>query len=217
MSMILPFYEKVMDYENLIIDITNNLGGSMRYFVELVAAPLAGEPLTVPTYQMFKGGENNRTFLRMEEGIASGLYRPVSELPALPKLNREDAADCDWFLREDYTVEPTGDGFDGKIWLLVSENNYSSSEYAAMFSKASGFCHAGGSKDWRGRNRDRSGISDPAKQRTGGTVQPHVRGDGGRHRERRVRHRARYCEPRRRKRAGDMPESNRAGKITVLP
>lgn len=141
-----PFYEKIMDYDNLIIDITNNLGGSMRYFDELVVAPLAGETLTVPTYQLLKGGENNRTFLRMEEGIESGLYRSVSELPVLPKLNREDAADCDWFLREDYTVEPTGNGFDGKIWLLVSENNYSSSEYAAMFSKASGFATLVGRK-----------------------------------------------------------------------
>ena len=138
-SVLLPFYEKVRDYENLIIDITNNLGGSMLYFDELVVAPLTRETLTVPGYQLFKDGENNRAFLYVEEGVSSGLYQPVSELPTMPKLNREDAADCDWFLREDYAVEPTGDGFDGKIWLLVSENNYSSSEYAAMFSKASGF------------------------------------------------------------------------------
>lgn len=138
-SVLLPFYEKVRDYDNLIIDITNNLGGSMSYFDELVAAPLTKETLTVPGYQLFKDGENNRAFLYVEESVSSGLYQPVSELPPMPKLNQEDAADCDWFLREDYTVEPTGEGFDGKIWLLVSENNYSSSEYAAMFSKASGF------------------------------------------------------------------------------
>lgn len=138
-EILLPFYEEVKDYENLIIDITNNLGGSMRYFNELVAAPLTKETLTVPGYQLFKGGENNETFLRIKKGVASGLYQPVSELPAMPELNPEDAADCDWFWREDYTVEPTGAGFDGKIWLLVSENNYSSSEYAAMFFKASGF------------------------------------------------------------------------------
>lgn len=137
-EILLPFYEEVNDYENLIIDITNNPGGSMQYFNELVAAPLTGKILTVPAYQLFKGGDNNKVFLGMEEGIGSGLYRPVSELPNLPKLNRADTAECDWFLREDYTVEPTGDGFDGKIWLLVSENNYSSSEYAAMFAKASG-------------------------------------------------------------------------------
>lgn len=77
-EILLPFYDKVRTYDNLIIDITNNLGGSMAYFDELVVAPLTKETLTVP-------------------------------------------------------------GFDGKIWLLVSENNYSSSEYAAMFSKASGF------------------------------------------------------------------------------
>lgn len=138
-KILLPFYEEVGDYENLIIDITNNLGGSMRYFDELVTAPLTKKTLTVPGYQLFKDGENNETFLRIKEGAASGLYQPVSELPAMPELNREDAADCDWFWREDYVVEPAGDGFDGKIWLLVSENNYSSAEYAAMFSKESGF------------------------------------------------------------------------------
>lgn len=208
-EILLPFYEKVMDYDNLIIDVTNNLGGSMRYFDELVAAPLAGEPLTVPTYQLLKGGENNRTFLRMEEGIASGLYRPVSELPALPKLNREDAADCDWFLREDYTVEPTGKGFGGKIWLLVSENNYSSSEYAAMFSKATGFATL------VGRTTSGDGIGTaplllgPAGERSCGAVQPYVRGDGGRRWERRVRYRARYCESGRGERAGDMSEADK--------
>ena len=138
-KILLPFYEEVGDYENLIIDITNNLGGSMRYFDELVTAPLTKKTLTVPGYQLFKDGENNETFLRIKEGAASGLYQPVSELPAMPELNREDAADCDWFWREDYVVEPAGDGFDGKIWLLVSENNYSSAEYAAVFSKESGF------------------------------------------------------------------------------
>lgn len=138
-KILLPFYEKVKDWDNLIIDITKNPGGSMNYFNELIAAPLAGETLTVPGYQLFKDGDNNRAFLRVEEGVASGLYQSINELPAMPKLNREDAADCDWFYPEIYEVEPTGNGFSGKIWLLVSENNYSSSEYAAMFSKASGF------------------------------------------------------------------------------
>ena len=105
-EILLPFYDKVRTYDNLIIDITNNLGGSMAYFDELVVAPLTKETLTVPGYQLFKDGENNRTFLYVEEGVSSGLYHPVSELPPMPELNREDAADCDWFLREDYTVEP---------------------------------------------------------------------------------------------------------------
>lgn len=138
-KILLPFYEKVRDYDNLIIDITENPGGSMNYFNELVVAPLAKETLTVPTYQLLKDGQNNRCFLMMEEGISSGLYQPVSKLPELPNLNRENVRDCTYFLQEDYTVHPVGNGFAGKIWLLVSGDNYSSSEYAAMFSKASGF------------------------------------------------------------------------------
>lgn len=93
----------------------------------------------MPTYQLFKDGENNREFLQIEKGLAEGSYRPIEELPVLPNLNVEDAAQLNCFFQEDYTVVPTGDGFSGKIWLLVSENNYSSSEYAAMFSKQTGF------------------------------------------------------------------------------
>ena len=135
----LPFYEQVKDYDHLIIDISQNPGGSMSYFNDLVVAPLARETLTVPTYQLFKDGENNREFLQIEKGLAEGSYRPIEELPVLPNLNVEDAAQLNCFFQEDYTVVPTGDGFSGKIWLLVSENNYSSSEYAAMFSKQTGF------------------------------------------------------------------------------
>lgn len=138
-EILLSFYEEVWDYDNLVIDITNNLGGSMLYFDELVAAPLARKTLTVSTYQLFKDGENNNRFLKTEDGIKNGSYRPARELPDLPALNREDASACAYFLQEDYTVYPQSSGFRGKIWLLVSENNYSSSEYAAMFAKASGF------------------------------------------------------------------------------
>ena len=69
-KILLPFYEEVGDYENLIIDITNNLGGSMRYFDELVTAPLTKKTLTVSGYQLFKDGKNNETFLRIKEGAA---------------------------------------------------------------------------------------------------------------------------------------------------
>ena len=156
-KILLPFYESVKDYDHLIIDITKNPGGSMQYFNELVVAPLTKETLTVPGYQFFKDGENNKTFLRVEEGIASGLYQPVGKFPAIPGADLEDVEECDWFLREDYTIKPTGAGFDGKIWLLVSESNYSSSEYAAMFSKASGFATL------VGRNTSGDGIgTDPA-------------------------------------------------------
>jgi len=55
-------------------------------------------------------------------------------------MNKEDLTELDYFMEEKYTVEPhKQQGFQGRVWLLVSPNNCSSSEYAAMFSKQSGF------------------------------------------------------------------------------
>ena len=68
-------------------------------------------------------------------------YRPVSEFPDLPRTNQEDLSDTDFFHDIQYTVDPAGGGkmLSGKLWMLVSDTVFSSSEYAAMFSKATGF------------------------------------------------------------------------------
>ena len=145
-QILFPFYEQVADYPHLIIDISQNPGGSMLYFDELVLQPLTKTKICVPTYQLFLNGTNNAEYLNTEEGFHSGRYRPISELPKLEKINREDLAGVDSFYREDFTIMPSGTGFSGKIWLLVSENNYSSSEYAAMISKQSGFATLVGSQ-----------------------------------------------------------------------
>lgn len=133
------FYDDVMGYPHIIIDITDNPGGGMDYFNQLVVAPLTTKILEVPTYQLIKGGGLNLHYLRVEEGLQDGTWQPISELPPMADINQSDLADMDYFNKEVYTVQPSGNGFPGRIWLLVSENNYSSSEYAAMFSKHSGF------------------------------------------------------------------------------
>lgn len=135
-----PFYDSIKDCGHLIIDITDNPGGGMDYFNQLVVAPLISKKIEVTTYQLIKGGELNLHYLRIKEGLADGTWQPISALPALPAINKEDLAEMAYFIEDVYSVEPLGEpGFHGKIWLLVNENNYSSSEYAAMFSKHTGF------------------------------------------------------------------------------
>lgn len=135
---LLAFYREVADYDHLIIDITQNGGGGMSYYSDLVVAPNIDQPLSVNVYCLIKDGTIVHDFL-----ITPGLdeWKPINELPELPNINREDLAQMAYFTDEPYTIEPSGEGriFQGKIWLLVSEYNYSSSEYAAMFSKHSGF------------------------------------------------------------------------------
>lgn len=134
-----PFYEKIMDYDNLIIDIAENPGGSTDYFKKLVIEPLATKHLEVPTYLLIKGGDLNRHYLQVEKGLKDGTWQPISKLPKLKNMVKEDLVDMTYFQKDVYTANPTGKGFKGHIWLLVSKTNYSSAEYAAMFSKGSGF------------------------------------------------------------------------------
>lgn len=56
-------------------------------------------------------------------------------------MNQEDLKKLDLMLKSVYFVEPSKEQktLKGKIWILVNENVFSSSEYAAMFSKATGF------------------------------------------------------------------------------
>lgn len=148
---LLDFYNKIADYDHLILDISENGGGGMEYFNDLIVSPNIDKTLNVPVYLLIKAGENNKKFLQPEQDIKSGEWKPVEELPVLPYMNSEDLKELDYFCAGMYEVEPLYESkvFKGKIWLLVSEMNYSSSEYAAMFSKHSGFatlvgCNTGG-------------------------------------------------------------------------
>lgn len=61
--------------------------------------------------------------------------------PGLPLMNQDDLSDVDLFHEIEYITEPSGKEkmLKGKLWLLVSDTVFSSSEYAAIFSKATGF------------------------------------------------------------------------------
>lgn len=128
-------YEKYSGYENVIFDLTDNGGGGMPYFDDLIMAPNIDHTCTADTYQFVKNGSYNRKFMDFSE------YKSVSEVPELPRLNQEDLSGLDLFVADTYKVEPSGEkkALKGKLWMLVNENVYSSSEYAAMFTKATGF------------------------------------------------------------------------------
>lgn len=128
-------YKQYQNYENVIIDFTQNGGGGMGYFEDLIMAPNIDQMLSVDTYQFVKKGEYNQQFLDFSE------FQPISQIPDLPKMNQDDLKQLDLFSAYTYKVEPSGKekALKGKLWILVNENVYSSSEYGAMFTKASGF------------------------------------------------------------------------------
>lgn len=140
-KVIFDFYEKVADYDHLIIDITNNGGGSTEYSRELIIAPNIDEPLSVKNYSLIMNGENNRKFFDFDFYLDNGIAQPVSELPPMEKMNAEDLKSLDYFMSDDVVIEPANSEkmFKGKIWLLTSGNVYSSAEALANFCKSTGF------------------------------------------------------------------------------
>lgn len=132
---LLDFYEQVKDYDHIIFDISQNGGGGMSYFNNLIVAPNIDKPLTADVYSLAKDGEYNRKFMDFT------YWEPISKLPQMPRMNAEDKKDLDLMLRTAYQVKPAKEEkiLKGRLWLLVSERVFSSSEYAAMFTKSTGF------------------------------------------------------------------------------
>ena len=129
------FYNEIKDYENVIFDFTMNGGGGMAYFDDLIVAPNIDKTLSTEAYGLAKAGNLNEKFYKVSE------WDDISTMPELPKMNKEDLKCMDAVSPIQYTVEPLNNEkmLNGKLWILVSENVFSSSEYAAMFTKATGF------------------------------------------------------------------------------
>ena len=129
------FYKQIKDYPHVIFDFTQNGGGNTSYFNDLIVAPNIDEVLAVDVYWFMKDGDYNKKF------VLPSMYRPISEAPSLPQMNPEDFADFGLFREVTHRVTPLSweKELQGKLWILVSKRVFSSSEYAAMFSKATGF------------------------------------------------------------------------------
>lgn len=138
-SVINDFFESAEGCDNLIIDITENSGGSDGYWMNLLVAPLIDKPLSMNNICAFADTENNRPYLK--DFFGSSPAKPISEL-SLPNVNRDDLKHLTHFYRKTITVGPRTSGekaFDGKIWLLVGPEVYSASETFANFCKRTGF------------------------------------------------------------------------------
>ncbi len=129
------FYEQVQDYEHVIFDLTGNGGGGSVYFDDLIAAPNIDEPLKVDTYFLMKDGEHNLSYFEKE------MFAPSAPLAEMPRMNQEDLQELSLALLQENVVMPLYEEklLKGKLWMLVDGAVFSSSEYAAMMTKASGF------------------------------------------------------------------------------
>lgn len=134
-KILFDFYSKVKNYENVIFDFTENGGGAMSYFNDLIVAPNTDKTLKANVYTLIKDGDYNKKFLDIAD------FKTLETFPKLPRMNQEDLSDLGYYNSDAYEINPLQQEkiLKGKLWMLVSKNVFSSSEYAAMFSKATGF------------------------------------------------------------------------------
>lgn len=155
------FYNAAGDCTDLIIDLTDNSGGSERYWQNLLAAPLTDVPLSCTNYALLADSENNRPYIN--NVFAPEDLHPIAELPDLPKLNRDGLEAATHFVESTLRVEPAEEraAFHGRAWLLVGPQVYSASESFAVFCQATGFATLVGTQT----GGDGIGALDPVMMR----------------------------------------------------
>ena len=132
------FYRRrIANAEHLIIDIRNVSGGVTSYFNRVVA-PLINTRLFMTFESFFASTDFNMEFVSLTHHGAilhtsSDPYRK-NDLHALD-LGLDRKIFTNWMINPDHPRA----NFNGKIWLLVGENNGSAAQIVAEFYKYTGF------------------------------------------------------------------------------
>ncbi len=130
---IMPFLNKIKDFDNLIIDIQNNGGGATRYWKENIVEKLIKDTISYPQYLIIKDGNLNKEFYPQHFENTTAVKKDET-LPNIPA----EMLDGTFRLKIDPdTISPKNPiEFKGKIYLLVNSVVFSSAEGLAYFCKA---------------------------------------------------------------------------------
>lgn len=126
------FFEKTKDYENIIIDITGNSGGTTDYLNCFM--PILKKTLVVTRYMLFKMGDNSSPYINEEY---SNEIQPIDKLPEFLNLNQEDKKENTHFAKRVDSFKSLPNPVRGKVWLLVDDKVFSASEYFTILCKSS--------------------------------------------------------------------------------
>ena len=133
------FFEKIVEYPHLIIDIRENSGGSDKYWQELIVSPNLSDIKTSKRYYLLRKSDITTPFLKARFDKESIL--PIETLPKFERLNKENLSLFSDYVIDEERIYPSENSkkFEGDIWVLTSPKVYSSSENFVMFSENTDF------------------------------------------------------------------------------
>lgn len=136
------FYKEIADYKYLIIDIRGNQGGDSRY-IDSIVSPLIDKKIKCELILLIRGGKHVVPFINCRGIKLSG----ISDLPKTRSYPEETFRDFKYYSNNDIEISPEGyTGFKGKIFLLVDDSVFSSSEMFAVFCKDTHFATVVGTR-----------------------------------------------------------------------
>jgi len=161
------FYADIQEYEHLIIDIRDNQGGNVdfwRMYIMKALWPEGKNMPDMPLYAFYRDSELGKAFGEdnVQTAAKYSTYIPqtdelisvveMMEENNLPHINEDDAEDLAYGIRfstsigniEEQHIRQFGFReisypFDGEIWLLTNENNFSSASLFARHAKEMDF------------------------------------------------------------------------------
>lgn len=148
-ELLLDFFQTIEaeGYENCIIDIRRNGGGSDLYGKLLLLVPNLTEDIGTTHDALIKGGAETLDYYnaRLDAKCSAPELHPIEELDLdnLPNLKQEDLEGITYYTSMYVGTagmnHPDTPAFSGKFWLLVGPNVYSASENFSILCKDTGF------------------------------------------------------------------------------
>lgn len=148
-QIIKSFLQSIKNYKALVIDIRGNGGGDARYWENNIVPMLLNDSVRYNEYLFFRGGEFVEKFIESKFSVGYSALNRVSSFNGeqLKTLPPEIAKDFKYCVGIPLTYKPKNSvDFQGKIYMLVDRNVFSSSETFAVFAKSTGFATLVGEK-----------------------------------------------------------------------
>jgi hypothetical protein len=132
---IVSYLKSLSDYSKyIILDIRGNGGGSDLFWLNWIVKPMISSTIEYSNYNLFKAGTISMPFLKAKKIT-------LTDIKSLPKeIQRPETMIFKYYYMDRQTIESTATQIKyKKIYVLMDNSNFSSSESFVHFCKATGF------------------------------------------------------------------------------